>query len=94
MVNDQAIGAVGAVSRRYQTPVERITGDYNRFNHATRPEGATLEGFKFINPYMGDGYNLITMNLDPLADGNGGLNCHAKYNAEGEVAMHTMMWMG
>ena len=93
MANEQSVGAIEGVSRRYATPVEKVTMAYGQFNRVAA-EGATIAGFNFINPFDNYGFNNITANLDPLAEGNGGLNRQVKYDAEGNVDQPTAMWMG
>ena len=92
MANEQGVGAVQGVSRRYTTPVEKVTMAYGQFNRVAA-EGATIAGFNFINPFENYGFNNITANLDPLAEGNGGLNRHIKYNDEGNVDHVSFMKM-
>ena len=93
MANEQGVRAIEGVSRRYETPVEKVTLTYGQFNRVAA-ESATIAGFNFINPFENYGFNNITANLDPLAEGNGGLNRHVKYDNEGNIAKSTAMWMG
>ena len=71
---------------------------YSQYIGATNPAASTIEGFKYIYP-SGDGFNGITLALDPLEDNNGLVNSHGKYVTDPETGelttpKRTFMTMG
>ena len=104
-MDEQAIGAVQGPATTRVNPVTLslasiTTGAaesaYAKFGSITA-ERSTLEGFSYIEPGIGDGYNGFTSGLSCLEDGNGALNTHCKYqmNEYGELVppTHTAMFM-
>lgn len=105
-MGEQAIGAVQGPATTRVNPVklslERITTSAAENSYAKRfgsvtAEKETLEGFSYIEPGIGDGYNLFTASLNCLDKKNGALNTHCKYqmNEFGELVPpeRTMMFM-
>ncbi len=98
-MGEQAIGAVQGPTTTRVNPVTLslasiTTGAaesaYARFGLITA-ERSTLEGFSYIEPGIGDGYNLFTAGLNCLDKGNGALNSHCRYqmNEDGELVPPT-----
>jgi len=105
-MGEQAIGAVQGPTTIRVNPVKlslaRLTTGAAENAYAKRfgsitAERATLEGFSYIEPGYGDGYNGFTAGLSCLEHGNGALNTHCKYqmNENGELVppTRTMMLM-
>ena len=86
MDQGRRIEATNGVSRGYTTPVEKVTLTYGA-NAGVIGEKSVIAGFNFINKYINDGYNNITMNIDPLMDGNGLLNMNGKYITNPETGV-------
>lgn len=99
---EQAIGAVQGPATTRVNPVTLslasiTTGAaesaYAKFGTVTTAERSTLEGFSYIDSGYGDGFNMLTANLDVRAEGNGLLNRHGKYNEDGSAPMCSFMTM-
>ena len=81
---------VGAIRSRMTSAVDavKLYTNYTKLSNVTLTSnelGATLPGFKFINPFDNYGFNNITANQDLLADGNGLLNRIGTYKTNPET---------